>query len=82
MCVYTASYSAIQAFLLSLFCYVCGGGGEARQDTYPRATHGLPSAVRSGEDPLCSHLESREFLVGREGLTVEEGPLVGLCELE
>ena len=82
MCVYTASYRVTQAFLLCLVCSACGGGGEPRLDTCLRATQGLPSAVMGGEDPLSTHRESKEFLDGREGLAVEEGPLSGLCELE
>lgn len=82
MCVYAASYSVTQAFLLCLVCYACGGGGEPRLDTYPRATQGLPSAVTGEEDPHNTHLQSKEFLDEKERLAVEEGPLAGLCSLE
>lgn len=82
MCVYAASYSVTQAILLCLVCYACGGGGEPRLDTYPRATQGLPSAVTGEEDPHNTHLQSKEFLDEKERLAVEEGPLAGLCSLE
>lgn len=82
MCVYAASYCVTQAVLLCLVSYACGGGGEPRLGTCPRATQRLPSAVTCGEDPLNSHHESRVLLDEREGLAVEEGPLASLCELE
>lgn len=66
--------------LPSLLCSWWRRGAQAGH--LSQGHSGAICCCHCGHDPLSNYPEPREFWDGREGLTVEEGPLTGLCGLE